>query len=306
MATRSSNAIFPDVSALANIRGMAQFVEDTLVTSGGWVVTADTGQTLPSALAAPTTVNQKMGYRIYRMADALQATAPVFMRIDYGSNWNSAPCPGLFITIGTGSNGAGTITGQVFTATGQATIGSQSTSGSQANTCYGSADTNRFAIALFVNSNTSGFNLIFGIERTKDSSGNDNADGLLFLMGGGSEGGGNTNYLAHALYLILAGGTQPSVEAGLNYVVTTQNPSQSFGGDIGVGPLIFLKGVSQQPGKNWMVANSNDLSIEASFTMTIYNVAITYKQVGQMQLRPAQTGGSVSQDPIGRLAMRFD
>jgi hypothetical protein len=308
MATRASNAIFPDMTtgAGANLKAMAQFIEDTLVTSGGWVVTADTGQTLPSALAAPSATNQKMGYRIYRMADALQATAPVFLRIDFGSNWNSLQCPGLWFTFGTGSNGAGTITGIVYNGGAlQANVGAQSTSSSAANTCYGSADTNRFTISLFTCS-TTGFMLVFGVSRTKDSTGNDTAEGLLFLIGGGSELGGNTNYIAHYYYFILAGGTQPAGEAGLNYVVTFQNPSQSFGGDIGVGPLIPIKGVAQQPGKNWLIVNSNDFGSESSFTMSLYNAMTTYKQLNIIPIRPALVGGTVNFDNNARLCMRYD
>jgi hypothetical protein len=52
-------------------------------------------------------------YAVYRMADALQATAPIFMRITYGSGnfGTGTPVPAFWVTLGTGSNGAGVITG---------------------------------------------------------------------------------------------------------------------------------------------------------------------------------------------------
>ena len=226
------------------------------------------------------------------MNDALAATAPVFMRIDFGSNWNSQPCPGIWITIGTGSNGAGTITGIVWNGgASQANIGAQSTSASAANNSYGSADPSRFTIALFITPSTPGFGIIFGVERTKDSTGNDTAEGLLYAQGGGSEFGANTNYFSRAAFFVLAGGTQPNHETGLSYITTYNNPTQTFGGNIGVGPIIFFKGVAQQPGKNWMICNSSDVSGEASFSMTIYGVSTSYKQLQIISVRMSMVGG---------------
>jgi hypothetical protein len=304
MSTRASAALQPDNSVVANFRAWVQFIDDTLIVTGGWVNTADTGQMVIATAAAPVGANNKVGYRIYRMADALQATAPVFMRIDFGSNWNSQPCPGIWVTIGTGSNGAGVITGQVFTPITSATLGAQSTSTGATSNSYGSADASRFTIALFIGS-TPGFNLIFGLERTKDSSGNDTAEGLLYAQGGGSEFGGNTNYFSRAAFLILAGGTQPNQETGLSYVTSFNNPTQTFGGDIGVGPIIFFKGVAQQPGKNWMIANSSDLAAESAFSMVIYGVTTTYKQLQAITVRMS-LAGSVQGDTAARLTMRYD
>src|SRR5580765_2177935 len=103
MATRFSTTLKPDVNTDAIFRAWAQFIEDTFVTTGGWLVSTETGNTLPANLAHPTSTNQKKGFRVYKMNDSLQATYPIFIRIDYGSG-NNGPNPGIWVTIGTGSD----------------------------------------------------------------------------------------------------------------------------------------------------------------------------------------------------------
>jgi hypothetical protein len=83
----------------------------------GLVNTADTGQINPATVLAPGAWNTIQGYEIWRFNDALQSTAPVFLKIEYGSQSNFSSsgqfAPGLAFTVGTGTNGAGTLTGLV-------------------------------------------------------------------------------------------------------------------------------------------------------------------------------------------------
>jgi hypothetical protein len=77
--------------------------------AAGLVNTADTGQ-IDWVTVVRAGTNANAGYEIWRMADAMQGTAPVFFRIDYGTGGNTSS-PRIQITVGTGTNGAGTITG---------------------------------------------------------------------------------------------------------------------------------------------------------------------------------------------------
>lgn len=77
----------------------------------GWVQTADTGQIDWLTVLKPTGYAQKMGCEVYRPTDALQASAPWFVRFDYGSSPNAPSRPGLFVRFGSGTDGAGTLTG---------------------------------------------------------------------------------------------------------------------------------------------------------------------------------------------------
>jgi hypothetical protein len=86
----------------------------TKLAAAGLVQAADTGQ-VNWATVTRTGVNTNAGYEIWRFDDAMQATAPIFLRVDYGTGSN-ANGPRIQITVGTGSNGSGTITGTALTS----------------------------------------------------------------------------------------------------------------------------------------------------------------------------------------------
>lgn len=75
----------------------------------GLVRTADTGQIDWSTVLRPGAINTAAGYEIWRFDDTLQATAPIFIKIEYGT-FNVLDRPAIWLTIGRGSDGAGNIT----------------------------------------------------------------------------------------------------------------------------------------------------------------------------------------------------
>lgn len=93
----------------AEFRADVLAIHNALKATGGLVQTADTGQTDFSAntRAAP-------GYTVYRFDDAHQGTYPLFLRIDWTPTATTRP--GLTYTLGTSSNGSGTIGGVVRVA----------------------------------------------------------------------------------------------------------------------------------------------------------------------------------------------
>lgn len=80
--------------------------------AAGLVQTADTGQINWTTVTRPGSVNNAAGYEIYRFDDALQATAPLYIKLEYGTG-NVADRPCIWVSVGTGTNGAGTLTGSV-------------------------------------------------------------------------------------------------------------------------------------------------------------------------------------------------
>lgn len=285
-------------------RAWAQFIEDTLVTTGGWVVTADTGQTPPGSLIAPTTTSQKRGYRIYRMNDALQPSSPVFIRMDFGSYLNSG-FPAIWPTIGTGSDGSGNITNKRWDggALGSPSWGINNSNPGLACNSFGSANTNRFSFCLWSNASSAAYEFFVTLERSKDALGNDTGDGLLLVY----KTPGITP-LGQSQYIILAGGTQPAIENGITYILTRQSPSESYTGDIGVGVIIHFKGVAQQPGTNVLITNSSDVSAEGSLATTLYGQLRTYQQIRGLYCNKALTAspGVGTADPSARVLMRYD
>lgn len=97
------------IDADATFRTWAQGVAAQLA-AVGLVKTGDTGQVDLAAAARPA-VSAFAGYEVYRFNDTLQATAPVFIKIEYGVG-SPADMPSLAVTVGTATNGAGVIGGQ--------------------------------------------------------------------------------------------------------------------------------------------------------------------------------------------------
>jgi hypothetical protein len=323
MATKLNAGVPVDtLVASPGIREAAQWVEDLLVTVGGWVQVPQTGETAPSALPANTAQQQKSGFRCYRMNDALQATAPVFMRIDYGSSAGSGSLHtsfGMWITIGMGLNGSGVMTTMMYNGGAAAfpqlgcNSGANNVTG-MTGTCYGSADPSRVCFIMY--DATPLGNLmpfVFSLERSNDAAGVDTADGLLMTWSDAIDqgGGGSQQFTNKTRYLLFTAGTQPLQEgSGLNYVMGRPNPTEQFGtNDVGVGLIFHFKGVAQQPGLGLVIVNSNDVGVNGQFPMTIYGGAHVYQSINNCQPMIGIIGGSIStnvRDTGRRMALRFD
>lgn len=97
----------------AEFRAWATNLDAALV-AVGLVQTADTGQANFATMTRPAS-GIWTNYRIYRYSDALQATAPVFLRVEYGTNNTNSPA--IRIGVGRATDGAGNLTGGTVAAT---------------------------------------------------------------------------------------------------------------------------------------------------------------------------------------------
>lgn len=80
-------------------------ITTALFTTLGVTQTADTGQI--GAAAAVPAANTSAGYVIGRFNDTLQSTTPIFFKLEFGTG--AAGVPQMWLTVGTSSNGSGTI-----------------------------------------------------------------------------------------------------------------------------------------------------------------------------------------------------
>ena len=76
--------------------------------SVGLTLTSDTGQ-INWTTVTRSTIGLSSGYEIWRFNDSLQATSPIFIKFEFGTATGNYPF--MYITIGNGSNGSGTLTG---------------------------------------------------------------------------------------------------------------------------------------------------------------------------------------------------
>lgn len=82
-------------------------------TSGCLTQTSDTGQINWTTVTRPGT-NTAAGYEIWQLTDSLGVSSPVYIKLEYGTGVVAA-APLIWVTVGTGTNGAGTLTGSVST-----------------------------------------------------------------------------------------------------------------------------------------------------------------------------------------------
>ena len=157
--------------------------------SAGLIQTSDTGQINWTTVTRAAAYNSA-GYEVWRMNDAMQATKPVFFKLEYGSG----PCtcvPHMWLTVGGGSNGSGTITDTYLSRTLITPNGSANPDGAGRPT-YISVQPG--FVGVVVNGGTiawSGNNMSCGyffVIRTTDDSAVPTADGLVVMYQDGGSG----------------------------------------------------------------------------------------------------------------------
>lgn len=171
--------LFPVNSTDAQFRDWGSNIS-AMLAAVGLVQTADTGQINWATVTRPLAVNTFQGYEIWRFNDALQATVPVYFKIEYGSGNASAAVPGIRMQVGSSSNGSGTLGGQLSC---QTRIGSNSSSAATPYSCKVSGASNRIIVAFFITDLSNSQPFLFAIERTKDTSGSDTSEGVFFQWG---------------------------------------------------------------------------------------------------------------------------
>lgn len=210
----------------ATWRTWAQGIHDLLI-AAGLTQTADTGQINLTTAPRPA-ANAFAGFEIFRFSDALQATLPVFIKVEYGTG-GAADRPGLRVTAGTITSGAGVLSGQVST-TNFAIMGNQDVAGTL-RTAGASGDGSQ--IHLFCSENAAGgaYGHGFCVERTRDETGAPTAAGFMICwMSSGS----------FTAQTVPASGSVPS-STSTPYVPLTSGRA-TVGNDVVMSPFLILLG----------------------------------------------------------------
>jgi hypothetical protein len=205
MSTSTSNLQY-SAAADANYRQWVAGIE-TAILAAGWTVSTETGD-IGTIASATVPIAGAYKFRVYKMADSLQSTSPVFMKIRYGRS-ASGNCPAIGVQFGTGSNGSGTLTGYVSTeALHSSNVANASTS---TFTCYFSGDTNRFMMCLWESQgravSNSSIPFFLQVERSKDNTGADTGEYLWYIVGFNG-----SSRQAQAIFLLT--NTAPAEETG--------------------------------------------------------------------------------------------
>jgi hypothetical protein len=237
----------------------------------GLIQTADTGQIdWTTVTMGGSGVD---GYEIWRFNDALQASAPVFMKIGYG-NANLTTVPGVYLQVGTGSDGSGNLTG--LTTTGFNKTGYTNSGGDTVpRVCSMAYNGGSFSFIGFANTVGSNPQMFMAVSRPYTSAGVYSASGLqTYRFGDGS-------------YAVLT--TQ-----ALNFVTSTALTADVYGNYsfvpgvlastlVGVDPQIYAHWASLPdtviiPGMATVV--SSDVGVNTTFSLAVAgSTARTYLRI---------------------------
>ena len=227
-ASLTTSATITDVQ----FRAIIDFIKDVLQ-SGGCLLVADSGDLDSSTITWPGANNTAAGYEIRRFSDAMQATDPVFFKIEYGRGAGTGNFS-IWLTMGTGSDGAGTITGSKKARTQY-----NMTTAASTKSCWCSAGTNRFCFNIGQASATDGG--FMGLERTIDVAKAVTNRGLMQVW--------RTAGTSFSSHFINYQGTSPAAEDGSGYGGGCLPPSAQTtglygGGDTSIYPF-FVFGVGE-------------------------------------------------------------
>ncbi len=167
-----------DHASDATFRTWAQEFHDKITTTDFLVNTSDTGQLTIGSATKPG-AGGFAGYKIYRFQDVLQATSPIYMKVEFGSGATSSNYPNLRVTLGTATDGAGNFVGNVV-GPYASTDNTSNSPGTGNYNSYMTAGEGYFGLVFKASLFNGGFSPVtwLFIERTYDSSAEYTADGF--------------------------------------------------------------------------------------------------------------------------------
>jgi hypothetical protein len=286
MSTSTSTTLATNSSA-ANFRSWGKAIDDQF-TALGWVRTSDTGQINWTTVAVPSGAGVFMGYSIFRMADTLQSTTPIFLKVEYGSSSAATATPAIRITVGQSTNGTGSITGNAIAPVAINAPGTYATADAVS---YYSGSTGWFVMATWVSASVAtNTGIFFSIERTKDTTGADNAEGVLIAWG--YSGGQYQNQV-----LLAAGAATLETTASAPLPISSAN--FTFGTNVGLAGMNYFAGKRMNDGLASQSYVSADFLVNITITVTTYGSAHTYRTLGDRM-------GYLNTNSNHRVAMRYE
>jgi hypothetical protein len=231
--SKTTYSIAQTNASTATFRAWGKALSDALEAMG-FIKTADTGQIDWTAVNVPG-VGTYAGYEIRRLSDTLQATTPVYAKIEYGTG-SSATYPKMQITVGRAVDGAGNLVGITATAI---TFGGGIQSATNYD-CYVSGGEGYIMFALYVTSTTTTHPQLFYLARPRDANGTLNAHGINVV----GQTGGATFY--HQ-WLPEVGSPIPYATASGPFCAGPKAGTGSYGSTVGVFPIFTNMGYAAHP-----------------------------------------------------------
>lgn len=235
--------------------------------NAGWTQTSDSGQANWSTVIANGTANatQTVAYELWKMNDALANLVPCIVKIEYRTTVNTNS-PTLFLQLGSGSDGAGTLTGTI-----SPNVAVRSTPGANAWTWYIRGDSDSITLGLW--SNASATPSGFCIERTKDANGNNTANGIHMCAWGVSSAG--LGLVGLQMYWHPSMGS-PGLESSLGIFTQVAAQLNGNGTTAWLYPLYNSRGIFMNPMFNVLMAPTGLITPNSPFTFPFYATNRTF------------------------------
>lgn len=278
MGYTSQQFLVCDNSSLANFKAWGSAIS-AAIAAMGWVQTADTGQVNWSTIAAIPSSNYV--YEIWKPADALQTGATqFFLKMQYGFSTTRVA---MQATLGTGTDGAGNLTGYTTSALPLLSTSNTANQGSTPYECDFSGDVDRLGMMLWRNSGSQFARALLAIERTKATDGTDSSDGVTLI--GGTYGATQTQQT-----LVFGTGAAPvSATGNFNSPIDGNNASGAFANNVPVSPIFPCYGLYGNPMTTVCCVHTQDVAEGCFFTTTLYGSTRTYIASGMVGLAPGVT-----------------
>ena len=277
MATRTFNTVLYNGTD-ADFRAWAQGLVDTLKGMTSAIIqTSDTGQLADPVVATRPAAGAAAGYLIFRTNDSMHSANPVYFKIEFGSASGGQIIPTMWLTVGSGTDGAGTITG-IRIARAQL---SRNSSGAANGAVYEHAAAwgdGWFWIWQGINL---GYGSNFGWERNRDSAGavKDDASHLWFETS-------NTFGLYWAIIpkspTAATAFSSTSSGPGLPVLFSTQNSGGEYSnlfGEVPVFPVEPFLGRRQPPLLSICVVSGADVGSGVVIQTTMYGATKQFRRI---------------------------
>lgn len=276
MTTVSWSSIYDD-STDAAFRVLGTEIKTNLA-AAGLVQTADTGQ-INWVTATRPAVNTAAGYEIWRLPDS-----SLFFKIEYGSSASAITTPQFWMTVGQGSNGSGTLTGQLSTRSSWSTNQAQSGWGSAIPfTSYISVTNNALMIAWKIHTNnTQGPAALIVVGKSVDSAGASNTDGfgVLYL---------NQSIVNFQSVRLIA--TAATLASSAFFALTPGNPASTLIGSNAQVYHVWMNIPEMRPFPWAVVYKPTELATHLTFPATmVAAVSHTYICIGILAAGTVITG----------------
>jgi hypothetical protein len=248
-------------------------------------------------ITKPTAVDTMQGFEVFRFSDAHQATNPIFVKIEYGSNHTgtSGAIPGIRVTVGRAIDTAnGNFVG---TTTSGGIIGANTgTAGLAAlYDCFISGDTDRINVTMFTGATLA---ISFFVERFKDDNGATTDTGIDFLGWAGTTAG---TYCYHQ-QLPKVGSAYPSTPFPSPMCAMPYSGQGSWGNNVGLYSIMPNMGWAGNPTMGACMYFTGDIaSIGATMTISLYGSDHVFITVGTSN--SAAVNGNTSPKSV---AMRYE